>query len=125
MSTKHLIVVAADPKVGEESIGRAFNALAFAHELKQQNRDVQITFVGTGTRWIGALTTPDHPLTGLFEQVKDKVLGISCGCSDVFGAREDADSSPFPVLTDNAIPGTSGLVSLAHWSSEGYQIVVF
>ncbi len=124
--TKALILVLSDPKTGsEEALGRLFNALAAAHDFKQNGDDVTVLFNGTGTRWIGELAKTDHPAHALFEAVKDTVGGVSCGCADVFGARDEAERSGFDLITDNSVPGTSGLPSLRKFIGEGYTILTF
>jgi hypothetical protein len=50
---------------------------------------------------------------------------VSCGCADVFGARAGAEESGLPLLRENAVPGTSGLPSLARLAAEGYSLVTF
>ena len=123
---KAAIIVLSDPKSGsEESLGRVFNALAATYDFKQRGDDVTVLFQGAGTRWIGELTKPDHPAHGLFEEVKDKVAGVSCGCADVFGGGEDAVKSGFDLVKENAVPGTTGLPSLWQLSSEGYTVLTF
>lgn len=102
-----------------------FNALAAAYDFKQRGDDVSILFNGAGTRWIGELSKPNHPAHALFEQVKDRVAGVSCGCADVFGAREEVDKSGFDLLRENAVPGTSGLPSLQKMVSQGYTVLTF
>jgi hypothetical protein len=116
------IVVLADPKGGEESLGRLFNALAAVYDFKQRNRDVQLVFQGTGTRWSGLLTRPDHPAHALYMSVEDKVAGVSSGCATLFGARGDAEKNGFSLLTENSVPGTSGLPSLATYAADGAVI---
>jgi len=113
------IVVLADPRGGEDALGRLFNALAFTYDLKQKNADVRLLFQGAGARWSGVVTNPEHPVHGLYEAVADKVLGVSSGCSDFFGARSDAESNGFALLGENAVPGTSGLPSLAAYAAQG------
>lgn len=127
MSTqKAAIVVLSDPKTGsEESLGRLFNALAAAYDYKQQGDEVTILFHGTGTRWPGVLQNPEHPGHNLFEAVKDKVAGVSCGCADVFGASEEVAKSGFDLIKNNPVPGTSGVASLRALSAEGYSILTF
>jgi hypothetical protein len=122
---KSAIVILSDPKAGEESLGRLFNALASAYDYKQQGEEVSILFQGAGTRWPAVLEQGDHPVHSLFEAVKDKVAGVSCGCSDVFGARADVEKSAFDLITENAVPGTSGLPSLRRLANEGYSILTF
>jgi hypothetical protein len=116
------IVVLADPKGGEDSLGRLFNALAAVHDFKQKGRPVQLVFQGTGTRWAGVLTRPDHPAHTLYKAVEDKVAGVSSGCAVVFGASADAKRNGFAEISDNAVPGTTGMPSLARYAAEGAVI---
>jgi len=123
---KTAIVVLSDPRSGgEEALGRLFNALAAAYDLKEKQQEVAILFQGAGTRWAGQLTDPGHPANVLYAAVADRVVGVSCGCADVFGARADAESNGFRLIRDNAVPGTSGLPSLARYVSEGYTVLTF
>jgi len=119
---KTAIIVLSDPKTNaEEALGRVFSALAVAHELKQAGETVQILFAGAGTRWPAALNQPAHPINGLYKLVIDKVVGLSCGCADVFGA----DDQGLPRLTANAVPGTSGLPSILALQREGFSVLTF
>jgi hypothetical protein len=113
------IVVLADPKGGEESLGRLFNALAAVYDFKQKKRDVQLVFQGAGTRWAGVLTKADHPAHALYQAVEDKVAGVSSACAVVFGATADAQSNGFAQITDVAVPGTTGMPSVATYAAEG------
>jgi hypothetical protein len=123
---KAAILILSDPKSGtEEANGRLFNALAAAHDLIQRKHDVTIIFQGTGTRWAALLARKDHPFHGLFESVRGAVAGVSCACSEVFGAREEAEASGAALLTDNPLPGTSGLPSTGGLLEAGYQILTF
>ena len=124
-STKFALLVLSDPKAGDEALGRVFNALAAAYEFRQTGAEVSIIFQGTGTRWPALLSVASHPLHGLFQQVRSLVAGVSCGCADVFGAREGAVQSGFDLITDNAVPGTSGLPSLATLSANGFRVISF
>ena len=123
---KTAIVVLSDPKSGgEEALGRLFNALAAAYELIQKQQEVDILFQGTGTRWAAHLTSSEHPAHGLYAAVADRIVGVSSGCADVFGARADAETNGFELIDDNAVPGTSGLPSLARYVSEGHSVLTF
>jgi len=113
------IVVLADPDGGEDSLGRLFNALAATWDFKQKQADVRLVFQGTGTRWSGILTKPDHPANALYRAVEDKVLGVSSGCADFFDARDEAEVNGFALISGNAVPGTSGLPSVAAYAVEG------
>ena len=123
---KTAIVLLADPKSGsDEALGRLFNALAAAYDFKQQNMPVTLFFQGAGTRWAGELANREHPAYQLFAAVKDTVAGVSSGCADVFGARDGTAACGFDLITENAVPGTSGLPSLARLVSEGYNVLTF
>ncbi len=123
---KTAIIVLSDPTHGkEEALGRVFNALATAFDYKENGTEVQVLFNGTGTRWIAELSNPENPIHDLFEAVKDKVVGISCGCADVFGAAEDVEKSGFDFLTENKVPGTRGLPSVYRLASEGFTVLTF
>lgn len=123
---KAAIIVLSDPKSGsEEALGRMFNALAAAYDFKQRGDEVTVLFHGAGTRWIGEVGNPEHPAHALFEQVKDRVAGASCGCADVFGATEDVEKSGFDLIKGNPVPGTSGLPSLQKLVADGYTVLTF
>ena len=123
---KTAIIILSDPKTGsEEALGRVFNALAAAYDFKQAKDEVEILFQGAGTRWVGELTKPDHPAHALFKEVEDKVAGVSCGCADVFGGAEDARKSGFDLITNNPVPGTSGLPSLRQLQNDGFNVLIF
>jgi len=42
-----------------------------------------------------------------------------------FGAAADAKANGFALLTDNPIPGTTGLPSLRNLTERGYSILTF
>lgn len=122
---KAAIIILSDPKAGEEALGRLFNGLAAAYDFKHKGGDVGIYFQGTGTRWPGVLADQAHPVHALYKAVEDKVVGVSCGCADVFGAREEAERAGIDLITDNSVPGTSGLPSVARIAAEGYTVFNF
>ena len=102
---KAALVVLSDPKTGsEEALGRVFNALASAYDFKQRGDDVTILFQGAGTRWVGELSKTEHPAYALFQEVKDTIAGVSCGCADVFGATEEAEKSGFDLFCSSTLP---------------------
>ncbi len=123
---KTAVIVYSDPKNGsEESLGRVFNALAATYDFKQQGDEVTLLFQGAGTRWVGELSQKDHPAHELYEAVRDKVAGVSCGCAAVFGATAEVEKQGLELIKDNAVPGTSGLPSLRKLVSDGYTILNF
>jgi hypothetical protein len=123
---KTAIVIMSDPKsASDEALGRVFNALALASECKQKGDEVAVVFNGAGTRWPAELTKLSHPANGLYNSVRDVVQGASCGCADVFGAKEDIEACRVPLKNDHALAGTSGLLSLRRYAVEGWKIIVF
>ena len=125
-TVKAAILVLSDPRSGsEEALGRLFNALASAYEFKARGEEVTVLFQGAGSRWISEVSKPEHPAHALFEEVKDRVAGVSCGCAEVFGATEDVEKSGFELIKDNPVPGTSGLPSLQKLIGQGYTVLTF
>lgn len=123
---KTAIVILSDPKSGaEEALGRVFNALALAAESKQKGDEVAVVFNGSGTRWPAELTKLEHPANGLYNSVRDVVQGASCGCAEVFGATESVRSCGVPIVHDNALTGTTGLLSLRRYLADGWSLVIF
>ncbi|MFO0705314.1 MAG: DsrE family protein [Nitrospira sp.] len=123
---KTAIVIMSDPASrSEEALGRVFNALALASECKQQGDEVAIVFNGTGTRWPAELSKLSHPASKLYNSVRDVVQGVSCGCAEVFGAKESSQSCGVPIVQDHALVGTSGLLSIRRYMADGWNTVVF
>lgn len=122
---KAAVIVLSDPNGGEEALGRLFNALALAHDLKSRKDDVRVLFQGTGTRWASKLQDEAHPAHGLYKRVEDVVEGVSAACATVFGARDDAEKHGFELVSDNRVPGTPGLASLARLAGDGYTVFTF
>lgn len=120
--SKTAIVVLSEPKSGsEEALGRVYNALAAAYDFKNAGEDVAILFQGAGTRWPEQLQSAQHPANKLYKAVEDKIQGISCACAEVFGA----EPSGLDLITDNRVPGTSGLPSFVQLQREGYHVITF
>jgi hypothetical protein len=123
---KAAVIVLSDPKAGsEESLGRLFNALAAVYDFKQRGDEVKLFFQGAGTRWAGELVNSKHPGYELFSLVKDKVAGVSRGCAQVFGSSGGAADCGLELVSENQVPHTTGLPSLARLTEEGYTILTF
>lgn len=124
--SKTLIVVLSDPKSGsDEALGRLFNAMFLAYELKEKKQDVSLIFQGAGARWAGLVAKPGHPANALYEAIKETVAGACGGCADVFGAADSARAAGFKLIYDKAIPGTSGVADLSKHLDEGYRVLTF
>lgn len=123
---KTAIVILSDPKSGsEEALGRVFNALALASECKENGDEVAVVFNGTGTRWPAELVKLSHPAHNLYEAVRDVISGASGACAAVFGATEAVQSCGVPIVKDNPLVGTAGLLSLRRYLSEGWRVLLF
>jgi hypothetical protein len=123
--SKTNIIILSDPNNGEESLGRAFNALAAAFDIKENGGEVSIILAGTGTRWASVLVNVDHPLNPFYKALKNNFAGVSCGCADVFGARDGAEKNNFPILDESKIPGTSGLPSYSKLVNNDGPLLIF
>jgi hypothetical protein len=124
--SKTAIVIYSDPKAGtDEALGRLFNGLFLAYELKEKNQDVVLLFQGAGVRWAAEIVKPDHPAHLLYEAVRDTVAGVCGGCADVFGATEDVRAAGSPLVHEKAIPGTSGIIDLSRYLDAGYRLLSF
>jgi hypothetical protein len=122
---KLAVAIAADPSRGEESLGRVFNGLALAADALRQGDEVEVLFIGAGTRWPAELSRLSHPANALYTTVREAVAGASAGCALVFGAAEQVKEVGLRQLTDNPVPGTPGLASLRRYLDSGWQTLVF
>lgn len=122
---KLAIAIISDPQAGEEAFARAFNALATAQDAQRAGDTVALTFIGTGTRWPAEMTRPGHGLNALYNSVRELVTAGSCGCAAAFGATAGLQAAGIPESTDNAVPGTPGLLSLRNYLADGWQTLVF
>jgi hypothetical protein len=124
--SKTAIVILSDPASGsEEALGRLFNAMFVAYELREKGQEVALIFQGAGTRWVNEVIKPDHPAHGLFGAVKDTMVVVCGGCADVFGATADVKASGLALVREKDIPGTSGIVDLSRYLDEGYRLLTF
>ena len=122
---KTAVIVISDPQAGEEALGRVFNALAVAAEGKRADDEVEISFIGTGTRWPAELAKLTHPAHDLYDSVRELVAGASCACAAVFGASDGLNACGIEEKKDNALSGGPGLLSLRRYQTEGWHILIF
>ncbi|HBK54790.1 MAG TPA: hypothetical protein DDZ76_00670 [Xanthomonadales bacterium] len=124
--SKTAIVIFSDPKAGsEEALGRLFNAMFVAYELKEKGQEVALIFQGAGVRWASEIVKPEHPAHGLYQAVKDTIVGVCGGCADVFGATADVKATGLSLVREKEIPGTAGIIDLSRYLDEGYRLVTF
>lgn len=124
--SKYNVVILSNPQSNEEdSLGRVFNALVLAADLKERNQSVQIFFQGAGTRWIQKLEDKSHPAHPLYALLKNEIIGASKACSCVFGAQEEIVKAGVHLVEEFNIPGLGGATSLAKRWIEGDKIITF
>ncbi|HHL42470.1 MAG TPA: hypothetical protein ENJ42_02535 [Hellea balneolensis] len=124
--SKTAIVVYSDPNSGtDEAVGRLFNAMFVAYELKEKKQDIVLIFQGTGVRWIKHVTDPSHPAHALYMAVADTVDGACRGCADLFGATDDIKKTGMKLIDEKMIPGTTGIADLSKYLDDGYRILTF
>jgi len=116
---KVAILVLADTETHAD-MGRVANALQTTKELKEAGDNVIMIFDGAGTKWVRELAGDGNPLSPLFEQVKDKLVGACSYCAGAFDAKEDVRSFGVSLLDEY-----EGHPSLRRLISEGYQIITF
>lgn len=122
--SKTAIVLFSDPGT-EEALGRLFNAMFVTYALKQKGQEVALIFQGAGTRWVSEIVSPEHPAHGLYEAIKDTVVGVCGGCADVFGATADVKATGLSLIRELEIPGTTGVIDLSRYLDEGYRLLTF
>ena len=116
---KAAIVVLADTET-HEGMGRVANALEAVKEFKQHGDDVKLIFDGAGVKWAVALSSPEHKLHGLYQQVSDKVSGVCQFCAGAFGVTDAAIECKLKLLSE-----FDGHPSFRDLLAEGYQIITF
>jgi hypothetical protein len=116
---KVAIVVLADTET-HEGMGRVANALEAVKELKQHGDDVRLIFDGGGVTWAVALSSPEHKMHGLYQEVADRVSGICSFCAGAFGVKDAAIECKLKLLDEY-----DGHPSFRELLAQGYQIVTF
>lgn len=123
---KTAIVILTDPKsASQEALTRMLNALGMASECKQAGDELEIVFAGTGTRWPAELSQLGHPGNPWYEALREHVVGASRGCAVRNGATEGLEKAGVPLLGDNPLEGTPGILSIRRYYAEGWNVALF
>lgn len=124
--SKTAIIILSDPKGGEDALGRAFNALFLAFQLKQKDQPFEIIFQGAGARWPAEFVKSDNPANGLYEALKGNIKGVCGGCADVFGATEAVSgTTDLELLRQVEIPGVGSITDLTQFIDDDVRVVTF
>jgi hypothetical protein len=119
VTTKVAVVVMSDTETHADS-ARVANALTTTYEFKEAGDEVTLVFTGAGTKWVGALSDPDHRLNRAFRLVKDEVAGACKACAVSFGVKEEVQASGVSLLAEYR-----GHQSLRTVVARGYQVITF
>jgi hypothetical protein len=117
MHSKIAIFIYADTE-SYEGLGRVFNALVAAKELKAAGDTVAVIFDGAGTKWPAELANPAHKAHALFNEVRAQVRGACGFCATVFGAAEALPRAETRLLSE-----FEGHPSVRQLLGEGFQIL--
>ncbi len=123
---KTAIVILTDPKAAsQEALTRMLNALAMADECRRAGDKLEIAFAGTGTRWPAVLSQLSHPANVIYDRVREFVVGASRSCAMRNEAVEGLEAAGVELISDNAVEGTPGVLSLRRYLAEGWNVVTF
>ena len=118
---KTAVIIASDPNSrADEALGRFRNALSLANESRNLGDQVEIGFIGAGTRWPAVASQLGHPANEAYNNVRDLVKGVSRACARVNGAEESAAAAGAALIAN----GPTGGLSLRHYLADGWQLVV-
>ncbi len=87
--------------------------------------ELAIAFAGTGTRWPAELSQLGHPANARYEALREFVVGASRGCAHRNGAVEGLEAAGVPLVGDNEVEGTPGVLSFRRYYAEGWQVAQF
>lgn len=108
----------------------AFNGeiMCFVHvllnalDMKSKGYDARIVIEGAATRLIPDLASEGNPLHALYSNAKGKGLidGVCKACSTKMGTLKQAEAEGLRLLDE-----MSGHPSIARYSEEGFEVIVF
>lgn len=101
------------------------NALAMADECRREGDELAIAFAGTGTRWPAELSKLNHIANGLYDSLREYVVGASRSCASRNEAVEGLAGAGVPLIGDNEVEGTPGVLSIRRYLAEGWNVVNF
>ena len=98
------------------------HVLLNALDFSDKDYEIKLVIEGSATKLIPELDRDDHPLHGLYEKVKKKVLlvGACRACARKMGSLEAAEAQGLHILDD-----MSGHPSMESFIEQGYKIITF
>lgn len=116
---KVAIVLLSDPGSGEGR-GRMVNALMAAKEFISAGDEVRVVLDGAATRWPTELARPGHAYHGLYEAVRDHVVGACAYCAGRFQVAEENEAHGVALLDE-----FEGHPSFRRLVLDGYLVLTF
>lgn len=101
------------------------NALGMADECKRAGDELAIVFAGTGTRWPAELSQLSHPANARYDGLRENVVGASRSCAMRNDAVEGLEKVGVPLVGDNEVEGTQGVLSIRRYYAEGWNVAIF
>lgn len=117
---KKVLFVVYAGKESHEGMGRVFNALMAAKELKQAKHDVSIIFDGAGTEWLADIMQESSQMYSLYQALKDNIVAACDFCSVAFKVKEQLEAKKAPLVNEY-----EGHPSFRKYVEEDYQIITF
>ncbi len=98
------------------------HVLLNALDMKDRGDHVKIIMEGASVKLIPELSSPDHPLSGLWKKCRkaDLVEGVCRACANKLGTLDAAEEQGFRLLDDMA-----GHPGMAAYRNQGYEIITF
>lgn len=98
------------------------HVLLNALDMNAKGYTAPVVIEGSATKLLPEMEKPEHPLSGLWQQVKENGLvdGVCRACSNKMGTLQNAEDQGLPLLA-----GMSGHPSMAGYRDAGYEILIF
>lgn len=117
---KKVLLIIYAGKETHEGMGRVFNALIAAKELKEAKHDVSLIFDGAGTEWLADIMQESSQMHQLYQTLKDNISAACDFCAGAFKVKEQLQAQKAPLVGQY-----EGHPSFRKYVEEGYQIVTF
>ncbi|MDY0274530.1 MAG: DsrE family protein [Desulfomicrobium sp.] len=98
------------------------HVLLNALDLHAHEQEVRVIMEGASVTLVPQVVAPDHPLTHLFAQVRDKGLldGACRACAVKLGVAKDIEATGIALVGD-----MNGHPSMRGYMDQGFQVITF
>jgi len=122
---KTAILIISNPDAGDEALARLINGLVLAQEARADGDEIEVAFIGTGTRWPERLTQLTHPANALYNAVREVVVGASRSCANRWKTAGAVEACGLPLIADRRASGTPEGLSIRRYLADGWQTLIF